>query len=102
MYADEIKIHGIYGGDNYYEVLTALQTSPARMSDWASKRDTTRDQRKAERPPARWPDFFNGTLEEKLCPSRLMRKKKPLSDSGTRSGLMEGLLAPVRPPLRTT
>ncbi|KAK6756865.1 hypothetical protein RB195_014969 [Necator americanus] len=39
MYADDIKIYGIYDDENYHEVRTALQTSLARMSDWASKWD---------------------------------------------------------------
>ncbi|KAK6764994.1 hypothetical protein RB195_025072 [Necator americanus] len=39
MYADDIKIYGIYDDENYLEVRTALQTSLAKMSDWASKWD---------------------------------------------------------------
>ncbi|KAK6729077.1 hypothetical protein RB195_006247 [Necator americanus] len=38
MYANDIKIYGIYDDENYLEVRTALQTSLAKMSDWASKR----------------------------------------------------------------
>ncbi|KAK6764801.1 hypothetical protein RB195_024937 [Necator americanus] len=39
MYADDIKIYGIYDDENYLEVRNALQTSLAKMSDWASKWD---------------------------------------------------------------
>ncbi|KAK6733717.1 hypothetical protein RB195_017463 [Necator americanus] len=39
MYADDIKIYGIYDDENSHEVRAAPQTSLARMSDWASKWD---------------------------------------------------------------
>ncbi|KAK6763946.1 hypothetical protein RB195_024328 [Necator americanus] len=39
MYADDIKIYGIYDDENYLEVRTALQTSLAKMLGWASKWD---------------------------------------------------------------